>query len=453
MTSSRKIAGVGFALSLTTLSALLGCSHNQNNNNGFTCNAIADTPETPTAANRTPITIGGNPFGYFNEPVVTVTICVPGTGTCQTIPDILLDTGSVGLRLFSCAVTIPLPNVTQTVSSTTYNVADFVGYLDGTCDWGPVMNADVIIGSSDKASSVPIQIINAAYVSVPSEAETGIKCTKPDYSSQASGFNGILGVGLSTTDCFENDPSACATMSTNGTYYNCTDTTCVGATVPAGQQVTNPVLLMTTDNNGVILNFPSISNNNGVSSLTGSLTLGIGTETGSPTIAANALGAATVMTVDGENHFQTNNFAGFDGNTYSAGFVFGFIDSGSNTLAFPTGTSSLVTSLPTCSANTEFYCPSSPQTISNVQQADQSGSPTSPLISFKVANADVLLSPGNTSSVFNDIASFIPDPSNGGVVYEFDWGFPFFIGRTIFVHINGAAPATLGGTTNPFWAW
>jgi hypothetical protein len=46
--------------------------------------------------------------GYVNEPCVTVTVCAPGTGRCQSIPNVLLDTGSYGLRLFGCALSIPI---------------------------------------------------------------------------------------------------------------------------------------------------------------------------------------------------------------------------------------------------------------------------------------------------------------------------------------------------------
>src|SRR4051794_26707098 len=49
------------------------------------------------------VQIGGTSLcgtaGYFNEPCASATVCVPGTGQCQTITDLLVDTGSVGLRV------------------------------------------------------------------------------------------------------------------------------------------------------------------------------------------------------------------------------------------------------------------------------------------------------------------------------------------------------------------
>ena len=45
---------------------------------------------------------GGSP--YVNEPCVEVTVCEPGTSTCATVDNVLLDTGSYGLRLFAQAL-------------------------------------------------------------------------------------------------------------------------------------------------------------------------------------------------------------------------------------------------------------------------------------------------------------------------------------------------------------
>ena len=55
-----------------------------------------------------PITVNGSLCSinsYINKPCVSVTVCTPGTSTCQTIDDILLDTGSFGLRIFKQVLT------------------------------------------------------------------------------------------------------------------------------------------------------------------------------------------------------------------------------------------------------------------------------------------------------------------------------------------------------------
>ena len=67
------------------------------------------------ANNVIPITVNGalcSANSYLNKPCVSVTVCTPGTSTCQTIDDILLDTGSYGLRIFKQALTVSLPQVT-----------------------------------------------------------------------------------------------------------------------------------------------------------------------------------------------------------------------------------------------------------------------------------------------------------------------------------------------------
>src|ERR1035441_6993159 len=53
---------------------------------------------TVTSSNVLAITV--NDPSYPNKPTVSVTVCTPGTANCQTIDNILLDTGSYGLRIF-----------------------------------------------------------------------------------------------------------------------------------------------------------------------------------------------------------------------------------------------------------------------------------------------------------------------------------------------------------------
>src|ERR1019366_6411445 len=44
-----------------------------------------------------------------NVAFTTVTVCVPGTTTCQSIDNVMVDTGSSGLRLISGVLNISLP--------------------------------------------------------------------------------------------------------------------------------------------------------------------------------------------------------------------------------------------------------------------------------------------------------------------------------------------------------
>jgi len=60
-------------------------------------------------ANVMPVEVGGlSVCTNVNTPCTSVTVCIPGTQSCQTIDNILVDTGSYGLRIFSQALTANL---------------------------------------------------------------------------------------------------------------------------------------------------------------------------------------------------------------------------------------------------------------------------------------------------------------------------------------------------------
>jgi hypothetical protein len=346
------------------------------------------------------------PYTYDNEPCVSVTICTPGTTTCQTIPNILVDTGSYGLRIFSSAISIGL---TQETNSTGQAIGEcaFFGSLN---TWGQVQTADVILGG-EKAPNVPIQVINSAY------AKTPATCTTPATGPSDAGYNGILGVGLFNQDCGEN----CTTDATNEMYYACTGTTCTNITVTLAQQVSNPVVGLPLDNNGVSLQLPSVPLT-GAPTVTGTLTLGIGTQ------ADNTPTGVTVYPADTDGNFITV----FGGKKYPTSFI----DSGSNGLFFPAPTG-----LATCASGTAgsgFFCPT-PSANYTATQEGSSGTPQN-MISFEIYNATDLVNTGN--GVFPSFAS--------SDTTEFDWGLPFFLGRTVYVGIEGTTSSIGSG---PYWAY
>ncbi|MGC2819402.1 MAG: DUF3443 family protein, partial [Candidatus Sulfotelmatobacter sp.] len=67
--------------------------------------ATTPNPITSSGTNVAPITVNTGPSNsptlYANGAFVNVTLCVPGTSTCQTIDEVLVDTGSFGLRIVS----------------------------------------------------------------------------------------------------------------------------------------------------------------------------------------------------------------------------------------------------------------------------------------------------------------------------------------------------------------
>lgn len=369
----------------------------------ITAGQSASLPILGTEDNVMKISVG---CGYINQPCVSVRICEPGTENCQTIDNILLDTGSYGLRVFSSLVTLNLPK--NTLSGN--DLAECVSYADGSSNWGPVKTADVVLGSL-RAPSVSIQIIDSAYATLPTD------CTKPDTTPSAAGYNGILGVGLFTEDC----GSGCATIQNNRIYFTCSGTTCNPTAVPIAQQVSNPVALLPTNNNGVILQFPDIPSEGSVSTF-GYLVLGIGTQVNNTPTSANFFQA------DSSGYFQTT----FNGATYDSAFI----DSGSNGYFFPKPSS--LTSCASGSAAVGFYCPSSLVSLT-ATQAGASGRPRVN-INFEISNAVAAVTGPN----------FMFDNIGGNFAGTFDWGMPFYFGKTIFHGIeNKSSP--LG--TGPYWAW
>ncbi len=367
-------------------------------------NTIASTGQNVVA-----ISVNGGPDGdYANGLFVSVTVCAPGSSTCQTIPNVLVDTGSSGLRLLSSVMTVSLPQQ----NGANGPVAECLPFLSGFT-WGPVQTADIQLGG-ETASSVPIQAINETTFPVPSGC-TNFGVPSMD-SLQALGANGLLGVGLFAQDC---GPACALSGSSNpGLYYQCPSSVCQVTAEPLTQQVQNPVAMFANDNNGVIIELPASSAP--AASLSGSLVFGIGTQ------ANNALNTATVYTVDDFGNFTTS----YKGQAYSSSFI----DSGSNGYFF---LDSSRTGIPDCGSATGFYCPSSAQNLSATNQGANGASGT---VNFSVGNAETLFA-NPSDFVFGTL---------GGPGQDFDWGLPFFYGRNVYTAIEGKS--TPGGS-GPYWAY
>src|SRR5579862_197095 len=395
---------------LVALSALLlllaGCD-----DGGGSGSTIASGPSTPTPVNNTQA-IQVNP-GPANEDIdvafTSVTICAPGTATCQTIPNIEIDTGSIGLRLIASQVTISLPQVSDGTGNRLGNCTVFA---DNSYLWGPLSMADVHM-AGEKASGVPIQLLgDASFASVPNSCNSG---GTDDDSIAVLGANGILGIGLFRQDC---GPS-CVTSTSPNLYFSCPGANCTGTTVPLASQLQNPVWMFPQDNNVFLMTLPAIGAT-GQASVSGSLIFGIGTQSN------NALNGAQVYTADNTGAFSVT----FNGTVYSGSFI----DSGSNGIFFLDGQTLGISE---CTDNPGFYCPNATQSYSVITTGTNGAAGT---VAFNVANADTLFATGN--SAFNNLGG-----SNG---QSFDLGLPFFFGRNVFIGIEGQ---TTPGGTGPYWAY
>src|SRR4029077_4571174 len=245
---------------------------------------------------------------YFNGAFTSVTICIPGTSTCQSIGGILVDTGSSGLRVLSSALTLSLPQQNGTGGAP---VAEGGEFSDGFT-WGPVQTADITL-AGEQAKNTPVQVIGApAFSNIPQGC---LSTGAPEDTLADLGANGILGIGLFRQDC----GLACtfAGSSNPGIYYLCTFGSCTVTAEPLTQQVQNPIWVFSSDNNGVAITLPSVPVG-GLLATMGMMRFGIGTQ------SDNALGASHVQTTDVAGNFTTI----FNGQSFGSSFI----DSGSNGL-------------------------------------------------------------------------------------------------------------------------
>src|ERR1039458_4948605 len=319
---------------------------------------VTVNPAQP-ASNVQPIVVDAGPepqtFIDADEAFTSVTICVHGTSTCQTIDHIQVDTGSAGLRLISSVLTVTLPPENNSSGNPLDECTVFSdGYI-----WGPVATADITM-AGEQAAGAPVQIIipSSSSPAVPSSCSSqnpaggnGNEGGSSNSNSVSTfGANGIIGVGLFQQDC----GGFCVTNATNPTvYYDCPSSGCTPTTATLAQQVPNPVTMFATDNNGVLIQLPSVPNG-GSASVSGSMIFGIGTQSN------NGLRSAQVYDVPDSGSNAGGFTTIFNGNTYTSSFI----DSGSNGFFFNDP------SIPTCpSPNQGWFCPTtSPLSLSAQNQ-------------------------------------------------------------------------------------
>jgi len=360
---------------------------------------------------------------YFNMPYVSIKVCNTATPQqCAVIDNIQVDTGSSGLRLLASALTSA--NLTLTSQDSGGNTIEECHPYGGVAySWGAVATATVTIGGETTSTPIAVQVIDG---STPPSA-----CSSSGLTQQSSvndfDANGVLGVGLFPQDC----GPVCANPAdvADSWYYSCpTPSTCAQATVALTGQVSEPVSAFTAtgDKNGVVLQLPPVPAG-GAPSATGYLVFGIGTQTN------NATGSAKILVPDATG-LITTKVAGQPVPTAPNAFF----DSGSNYLAFEDS------ALTPCTGAgfTGFYCPPSTQSVT-ATNVDANGF-TPPDVTFSIANLQDLFQTNPNNFAFNDVGG----PLSG----SFDWGLPFFFGRTVFTAIEGA---TVAGTTysNGFYAY
>ncbi len=351
----------------------------------------------------------------INIPIVSVTVCT-SSSSCQTIPDVLVDTGSYGLRLASSALSLPTSNETQS-GYTVWECAQF-----GSGDaWGPVAPLYVTLSGLTTTTEVPVQIVVGASAS---NTPGSSGCSKSTSNVMSGGINGILGVGLLVYDGGEYD--LCTSSSTSSSCPT------VDASLSPSKTVFDPAASFASDNNGVSLSFPSVPSG-GSSSVSGIHSFGVGTQAdNTPDSSVSFYGAPDFCI---STTFKGTTYGSYSSSTCPSSSM-SFLDSGSNGLFFPD------TTIPVCPGSS-WYCPASTLNLNaSISGNNGSGGANTASITFDIAN------PENSGSAYFNTGVLAAPDLGATTSGTFDWGLPFFFGRTVFVVFDGSS-SSLG--KGPAW--
>ncbi|WP_323119416.1 DUF3443 domain-containing protein [Burkholderia alba] len=400
-TLTRWLGTLGLAVATTVLVA--ACGGGDGNSPSATINTGTGTGDTSmgggngsaggNGSNQVAISVNAGIANVVNMPTVSVTLCAPGSSTCQTIPNVLVDTASYGVRIVASAAGGVVGNLPTTSANNGGQLAE-CGKFVSSYTWGSVRTADVKIGGQ-VASSLPIQLIgDLGTGNVPSNCTNNGSLSSAS-TAQALGANGILGIGPAPYDC----GASCVASTAFGSYYSCPNgnASCQATTVTLAQQVANPVPQFPTNNNGVIVAMGTPSGG----TASGTLTFGI---------SSSALGGLTVL--------QSTTAGDVTGTLNGRTMSTAFFDTGSNAYFF--GSSSSPT-LPICSGNASFYCPSGTTSMTATVTGLNNTQATLPIT---VANANALFN-GGGYALANLAGPF-------GNTRTLDFGLPHFYGRTLY---------------------
>ena len=353
------------------------------------CNGdTRSTNETPSATQLT--VYQSTCQGAVNEPVVTLTICVPNSTNCENVSNILVDLGSTGLRLsHTLAISSSLPQESENGGL----ITECYGFVSGY-NYGPVVTASVTLGN--QSVTVPVQISNSS-LTAPSSCTNAYNGSAPFEPY----INGILGL------LFPQDDTS------DGLYY---EGGSGPTTVSSSLAVQNPVFLLpSSENNGVLLSgFPTVSPTPGRLTVSGLLTFGTGNA------SLSKLDTNSSATV-------TASYGGVSGLT-------AYFDSGSNGWFIDNANK-----IPPCTSSSlsGFFCGSATN-----QSAILTGTNgISVTLDFSIESAQTLFATGN-----QDFSS-LGGPLSG----VFDAGFTAFLnGQTIGV---GWDPATVNSTDTGYFLY
>ena len=384
-----------------------------------------------TGTNIADLLVDSGPDGNgVNRLYTSVTICKPGSTTlCKTIDHVLVDTGSVGLRLLASEV--PADLQLSAAKNTNGNVLlGCANFLDGSFAWGPLTIADVKLGGLTAADTTVQLVGHSDYDPFQNQCSSG---GDPIITAVDLGANGILGVGLSKQDCGIACEQQGRRSARNGKYFSCINAGCTnvtGATLASDKQLQQIVSRFPTDNNGFAIQMDSVPSAGAVTA-TGKMIFGLGTRSNNHFPALQVLATTT----QGYLYGTLSSNSGLAGGSFSSTFL----DTGSNGIFFDSN-------IPNCTDPIDrgFYCPTADIAFNVVLG---SVGTVQFQTSFTLSNnAAALFQVGNSAL-----------PTLGGALGAqglLDLGLPFFYGKTVVIGIDGM-PITgvgTGATMGPYYA-
>lgn len=435
------------------------------------CSNAGNTAPSQSQNNVAPITIYNSPsLENPNVPYTTVTICIPNSKTeCQTINNIIVDTGSTGLRIYNTQFTQDFLNQLTPASPTTgeSGVVGECAQFGSGWTWGIVTQVDMYIGglnvagSGEKALSLPIDLLTAG----PTFPTTPTSCGDTGTYNDFGGANGIIGINPARYDDEQG-----ANSSQDSYYFNCTGTlnnTCVQTAYPLAQQVKNPIISFQPnpqyapesppDNNGVIISLANTeipnAGSTGVTSTTGNLIFGIGTNSKN-----NSNKPYNIFYGNPSSQIKSiQTFYAQYGTDVESTYNLSIFDSGTNVFLFNDN------NIPVCAGTLSgFYCPDSNVLNLSAGIASYNGTTPSSNEAFSIINTATFFSQFNdtpTSSipaVIPGLAANSQSLSSGLNNNVFIWGLPFFYGKNIYIGIESTIstfPANGGSINGPYFAY
>ena len=347
------------------------------------------------------------PHSGFNRLVVSVTVCEPGTARCATVDDIMVDTGSTGLRLEASAVPSSL-DLPAFAGADGKPLAECLRFVHDDA-WGPLHRADVRIGGM-AAMDLPIQIIADDLRPRPAGCPT---------STARPTSNGTLGIGPHLRDCqgaCPQDADRPGVFALEGGAW-----LPLHGPVPVESRLPNPVSLFPRHGNGVVFDLPA-SPADGADEIRGTLTFGVGTAPN------NQTGDARVVRIDANGLFTTR----YGGHEFPASSI----DSGTETNILADD------GLPRCAGMPWAFCVSPARSLSATLVGTDGAEVR---VAFTIGDYRGALA--RHVGAFDGVAE-VARPSSRAFV----WGAPFFMGRRVAMVFEGMAAGGAPGRQGPFYA-